>query len=165
MKTIAISLLILLSLNISAFDVLKGCYKTLQIDGRDVVQGPVAENSETQVYTVENDYYRDLETQKRLDTMIISVFNGYRAPWYGFSNIVIPITKGNWDITQDVVKFQMDEDLLYINSNYQRSKVDFLIDATFKVIGDKLQADLYFSSIRRGIFYDFKVLLKREECL
>ncbi|WP_127714153.1 hypothetical protein [Halobacteriovorax sp. HLS] len=165
MKIKTLILLYLLSTSILATDKLAGCYKTIQIDGQDIVQGPNPENSESQVYTVHNEYYRDLETEQRLETMIISVFNGYNSPWYGFSNLVLPLSKGQWSITQDVVTFKMDEDLLYINSNYRRSKVDFLVNSSFTFKGNRVIADLYFSSLRRGLFYDFTVVLEKAVCL
>lgn len=165
MKVLTLILFFFISINIVAADSLKGCYRTIQIDGQDIVSGPNPENSESEIFTVTNEYYRDLETQKRLDTMIISVFNGYRHPWYGFSNIVLPLNKGQWSITQDVVTFKMDEDLIYISSNYRSSKVDFLVDVSFKIMGNRLLGDIYFSSLGRGLFYDFKVVLEKSPCL
>jgi hypothetical protein len=165
MKKIIILLSLLLSTQILAEPGISGCYKTIEFNGQVVNQGPSAENSQSEIYITKNQYYRDLETGTELETLIISVFNGFRQPWYGFSNVVVPVNKGQWNITQDSVKYEMDEDILYINSNYQRSKVDFLINLSLKKSGSRLVGDLYFSSISRGLFYDFSVVLEKAHCL
>jgi hypothetical protein len=165
MKLLTLLLIFTFSFNSGAYEDFLSCYKTVEIDGQPVEQGPNAENSESEIFVVDNQFYRDLETNRELKTMIVSVFNGYREPWYGFSNIVIPVNKGKWEITQDSVRFSMDEDVNYVNSNYQRSKVDFLIDVEFKRDGKRLHGDLNFSSVRRGLFYDLEVVLEQAECL
>ena len=165
MKNILIIAALLFSTQAFSNPGLSGCYKTIEFNGQIVNQGPNAENSESEIYTTKNQYYRDLDTGKKLETLIISVFNGYSEPWYGFSNVVVPVNKGIWKITQDSVDYEIDEDILYVNSNYQRSKVDFLINLSFKKSGNRLVGDLYFSSISRGLFYDFKVILEKSHCL
>ena len=164
MKLITLLSVLLFSIHSFGFEQLIDCYETIEIDGQPVAQGPNLENNESEIFLVNNQYYRDLETNKKLRTLVVSVFNGYREPWYGFSNVVIPVDKGEWSITQDSVSFSMDADVTYINSNYQRSKVDFLINVDFKRNDDRLTGDLLFSSVRRGLFYDLEVVLEKRKC-
>lgn len=157
---------ILLSSNSFGFNDLKGCYETISFNGQDIVAGPSLENSESELFIVENQYYRDLETFKRLDTLVVSVFNGYSEPYYGFSNIVIPVNRGYWTGNDREKSFLMNEDIMYYSSNYERVKIDFFVDANFKVDGEYIELDMFLSSVRRGMFYDFTAKLKKKEnCL
>ncbi|OUR96679.1 hypothetical protein A9Q84_10070 [Halobacteriovorax marinus] len=165
MKSILLVAALLLSFQSLGYETLVNCYKTVQIDGQDTPQGPFEEMSQTEIYLTKNQYYRELETYKELDTLIISVFNGYHKPWYGFSNIVVPVTKGHWDYSEGRVRFNMDEDIGYQSSNYERYKVDFLINLDLERKGKFLIGKLYFSSVRRGLFYDMEIKLEQKGCL
>ena len=157
--------LFILCLNSLAYSGLVGCYETISINGNDVVSGPSLENSESELFMTANQYYRDLDTFKELNTLVVSVFNGYNEPYYGFSNVVIPVDKGTWSTIGSETTFTMDQDIMYYSSNYKRMKIDFLIDASFKNDGEYVEGKLYLSSIRRGMFYDFSVKLKRKDCI
>ncbi|CBW27945.1 putative lipoprotein [Halobacteriovorax marinus SJ] len=165
MKKLSILFLVFLSLNSLAYSELKGCYETISFNAQDVVSGPSALNSQSEFFLTDNQYYRDLETFKELKTLVVSVFNGYNDPWYGFSNVIIPVEKGEWTKVGNEISFKMNEDIMYYSSNYERIKVDFLVDAKFKIVGDEIEGDFYFSSVRRGLFYDFSARLKKKECL
>lgn len=165
MKSILLVVTLLVSFQSLGFESLISCYKTIQINGQDVTQGPDAQRSESEIYLTKNQYYRDLESSKELETMIISVFNGYNGPWYGFSNVVVPVRKGQWSYSEGRVQFSMDEDVGYLSSNYERYKVDMLINIDLEQNGKFLQGKLYFSSIRRGLFYDMDVKLEQKNCL
>ncbi|GEM_PF-4063806 len=165
MKLILSVLTLVLSINSYAFNDLKGCYETISFDGNDVTSGPSMSNSESEVFLVENQYYRDLETFKKLNTLVVSVFNGYNEPYYGFSNIVIPVDRGAWLVDGNRKTFLMNEDIMYYSSNFEKIKVDFFVDANFKINGDIIELDMFLSSVRKGMFYDFTAKLKKKDCL
>lgn len=165
MKKIISILALVTCVNTFGFGDLVGCYETVRFNGNDVTTGPSAINSESEIFLTKNKYYRDLDTFKELDTLVVSVFNGYREPYYGFSNVVIPVDKGDWSTEGNRINFTMDEDIMYYSSNFERIKVDFLVNASFKTHDEYVEANLYLSSIRRGMFYDFSVRLKRKDCL
>jgi len=164
MKSILLVFTLLISFQSLGFESLINCYKTIQINGQDVRQGPDAERSTSEIYLTKNQYYRDLETSKDLETLIISIFNGYNGPWYGFSNVVVPVTKGQWNYSEGRITYSMDEDVEYQNSNYQRYKVDFLINLDLEQKEKLLSGRLFFSSIRRGLFYDMEIKLEEKNC-
>ncbi|WP_372653507.1 hypothetical protein [Halobacteriovorax sp.] len=165
MKLILSTLLVVLSINSHAFNDLEGCFETISFNGTEVTSGPSMENSKSEVFLVENQYYRDLETFKKLNTLVVSVFNGYNEPYYGFSNIVIPVDRGIWVGDENEKIFLMNEDIMYYSSNYERIKIDFFVDANFKIKGDIIELDMFLSSVRKGMFYDFTAKIKRKDCL
>jgi len=170
MKTALSSFFFLLLFSHSTFaisiDNIIGCYQTLTIDGKEVEQGPRPELSQSEIFTTENQFFRDLETKRPLETLVLSFYRGHNGPYHSFSNAVAMIDQGEWKETDKTIEHFFDFDILYRNKYYQMVKIDHQVNFSIEEKENgELHGRITYNSDTRNIGDSFTFKLAKAECL
>lgn len=103
-----------------------GCYKSLEINGRNVVSGPVPASEQSSVFTLAaNEFYYDLETRSPLRTKVISLFTGFREGWKSFVNPLVFEELGEFQTDANSLRYFFEGEVYHRNRHYGLDKVDF----------------------------------------
>lgn len=158
---------ILLSLTLvdaKASDFIDGCYKTLEVNGRVVPAGPEIANSQSSIYSVQNEFYYDLETKKSLKTKIISIFRGFDGGWYSFTNALMFEDLGSLEVSENSIDYTFDYDVYHRNSYYALEKVDFKIEIHLKKFQGIVVGTIKQTSQKLDRNIDLDLVLKEAPC-
>lgn len=159
--------LLLFSLGIPSVQAsfIDGCYETREINGQEVVPGPSAYNSQSKIYSLNNEFYYDLETKKSLNTKIFSIFTGFEDVWYSFTNGLVFEDLGSLSITENSFNYQFEDYVLHRNSYYALEKVDFKTIVSFQLIDSNIVGHIkqFSKALKRDM--DIQVVLKKITCI
>lgn len=110
------------------FNELKGCFRTVQINGSSVNHGPLEYYNQSKFEVFDSETYKDIETSKFLDLNVMTLFTGYTEPYYGLSPFVIFPKNYEQLITEkNYLYYKFDRDV-YMQSNYMYKKVDHYLE-------------------------------------
>lgn len=110
---------------------LKGCYKTLEINGTTPSQGPILGRNQTRSEEFTGGTYTDLKNKKPIDINVFTFFTGFEAPYYSYAPFVFFKDFADKVIEEkDYLYYEVDTDV-YMESNYKRIKVDHYVNAEF----------------------------------
>lgn len=145
-------------------DLFYGNYRTLKIDGKEVLEGPISQRNITSIYKVENKYFLDLEQKRPLDSVIISLFSGFRQNLYYYINSISFLDKGYWQsLGTNEISYYLDEDVYFKKSPYQTLKIDLKIEINLIKKKDIVEGRMATFSEKREIDQSISFTLKEIE--
>lgn len=147
-----------------ASDFIDGCYKTLEVNGKVVPSGPELSNSQSSIYSIQNEFYYDLETKKSLRTKVLSVFRGFSGGWYTFTNALMFEELGALEVTENTIDYTFDYDVYHRNSYYALEKVDFKTEIHLRKFQGIVVGTIKQTSQKLDRNIDLDLILKEAPC-
>jgi hypothetical protein len=154
----------LISSQVRASDFIDGCYKTLEVNGKVVPSGPEIANSQSSIYSIQNEFYYDLETKKSLKTKVMSVFRGFNGGWYSFTNALMFEDLGTLEVSDNSIDYTFNYEVFHRNSYYALNKVDFKTEIHLKKFQGIVVGTIKQASQKLDRYIDLDVVLKEAPC-
>ena len=163
-KTLTLFSLLLVSTFASATSFLDGCYKTLEINGATVMPGPDEGRSQSTIYSVDNEFYYDLETRKSLRTKVLSLFRNFNGGWYSFTNALVFEELGRLESDGNSLSYSFESDVFHRTSSYALEKVDFKTDVKLQKFAGIVTGSIRQVSKALDRNINLTLILKEVEC-
>ncbi|MFP5384518.1 MAG: hypothetical protein ACLGHN_00465 [Bacteriovoracia bacterium] len=164
MKFFTLLSLLVISTMAGATSFLDGCYKTLEINGATVMPGPDEGRAQSTIYSVDNEFYYDLETRKSLRTKILSLFRNYNGGWYTFTNALVFEELGHLEASENTLQYAFAGDVFHRTSSYALEKVDFKTDVKLQKFAGIVTGSIKQVSKALDRNIDVTLILKEVEC-
>ena len=144
--------------------IIDGCYKTVSLNGLEVMQGPEEESNLTKIYSRHSSYYFDTSYQG-LTTKIISVFTGFNEGWYSYSNPLAFEELGETQESESQWSYGFAGEVYFTDQPYIYKKSDFKTDIHFEWREDGLlYGQLHQVSETLSRNYQLDVVLEKAIC-
>jgi len=147
------------------FEDLHGCFKTIDVNGSSVQNGPIRWRNQTQLEDLGNRSYKDIRSRENLQISALTVFRGYRDPYYRYNPFVIMHDRGEMIETESSFEYTVDEDFLLSNYGIYK-KVDHYMNLKLVKNSDNTISGkaIYISNIRKHN-REVNFTIGEQECL
>lgn len=144
---------------------LRGCYKTVQINGVAPANGPIEGRNQTRSEDFEGRIYTTLSDHKLIDINVLTFFVGFDDPYYSYSPFIFLKDLADKIVQEeDYFFYEIDTDI-NMSSDYSTKKVDHYLRAEFKRVKNIIQGNIKFVSNQRKINREIDFVLKEQECI
>ncbi|EQC46220.1 hypothetical protein [Bacteriovorax sp. Seq25_V] len=144
---------------------LKGCFKTIDVNGTRPAPGPISWRNQSLFEEFDSYTYKTTDTNQYLDIYVLSLFQGYSDPYYSYNPFVLFKDKADKLIEEDGYLFYEVDTDVYMSRSGLYSKVDHYVRLEVKEFGNELVGSAEFKSIQRKYNRRVNFTLRKEDCL
>ncbi|OIQ17937.1 MAG: hypothetical protein BM556_10965 [Bacteriovorax sp. MedPE-SWde] len=144
---------------------LHGCFKTIDINGKSVSSGPDQWRNQSLLEDLGSRTYKDTETNQSIDISVLTLFEGYKSPYYKYNPFVILHDHGVLIETEDTLQYFVDKDVMMSSYGIYKKVDHYLNLQIVKSSNGDLTGKASFKSKIRNRDRTVNFTIKKENCV
>jgi hypothetical protein len=143
---------------------LHGCFETIDVNGRSVNNGPILWRNQSQLETLGNRAYKDIDTREDISISSLTLFQGFSDPYYNYNPFVILHDRGELIEEENSLRYKVDYDFL-LSSYGIYKKVDHYLDLNLEQRDGIIYGSAHYISKVRNHNRRVNFTLRKETCI
>lgn len=143
---------------------LHGCFETIDVNGKDITNGPISWRNQSLLETLGNRAYKDIDTRQDIEISSLTLFQGFSDPYYNYNPFVILHDRGELIEGENSLHYKVDYDFL-LSSYGIYKKVDHYLNLKMEQRDGIISGTAHYVSKIRNHNRRVNFTLRKESCI